>query len=136
MREPPENGIIVDAAQFPIVLVWFGRTYTDTEWTASLGEISELVYRGVPFVVLNVSRPDMDTPTARQRKEVADWNTEYVAAGHQTILGWGNVISSHVLRGVITAITWLTTFPYERKIVSNLEDGMAWAQQLVAHDRR
>lgn len=136
MAESPETGIVVDRTQFPVVLVWFGRTYTDADWQASLDEIGKLAVGRLPFVVLNVSRPDMETPTAKQRKAVADWNAAYIAAGHDTLLGWGSVIGSHLLRGVITAILWISTPPYEQKTLANLDEGMAWARQLLARRRQ
>ena len=130
-EQQPLTGITVDNSRFPIVLVWFGRTYTDAEWTGSLAAIEELTKGTRKFVILNVSRPDMETPTARHRKVIADWNAAYVASGRDTIVGWGSVIESHVLRGVLTALTWVTTFPYERVSLSTLEQGLDWAQKLL-----
>lgn len=113
------------------MLVWFGRTYTEEEWVGSLAAIEELSRGRQKFVVLNVSRPDMETPTARHRKLIADWNTTYIASGRTTILGWGSVIDSHVLRGVLTALSWVTKFPYEMTTTSSVEQGIEWAQQLL-----
>lgn len=134
MRESPESGIVVDTSQFPVLIVWFGRRYTDSDWEVALNEVWELAGGKRSFVALNVSHPNMDTPTARQRKAVADWNVRYLEAGHDTILGWGSVIQSHVLRGVLTAISWLTTFPYEQKMLGSLDEGVSWARQLLAKE--
>lgn len=133
MREHPQTGIVVDKSRFPVVLVWFGKSYTDAEWAGSLDEIGVLANGDASFVVINVARPDMDTPTASQRKVVAEWNNAYVASGRRTIIGWGNIIESNALRGVLTAIAWLTSFPYEYKIFAKLDQGLAWAEQLLAH---
>jgi hypothetical protein len=132
--EPPETGITVDRSRFPIVLVWFGRTYTEEEWAASLAAVDELSSGKRKFVVLNVTRADMETPTARHRKLIADWNTAYAATGRNTILGWGSVIESTVLRGVLTALTWVTKFSYAMTAFSSLEQGLQWAQKLIDHD--
>jgi hypothetical protein len=129
--ESPQTGITVDRSKFPIVLVWFGRTYTDEEWAASLTAIHELTRGKHKFVVLNVTRPDMETPSARHRKAIADWNADYVASGCNAILGWGSVIESTVLRGVITALHWVTKFPYAQATTSTLEQGLEWAQQIL-----
>jgi hypothetical protein len=131
VHERPQTGITVDKSRFPIVLVWFGRTYTEAEWTGSLAAIDDLTRGPRKFVVLNVSRPDMDTPTARHRKLIADWNVAYVESGRTTILGWGSVIDSTVLRGVLTALTWVTKFPYEMTTLSSIEQGLEWAQKLL-----
>lgn len=131
MLEPPQTGITVDKSRFPIVLVRFGRTYSEEEWAGSLAAIDELSQGRTKFVVLNVTRADMETPTARHRKLIADWNTAYVASGRNTILGWGSVVESTVLRGVLTALSWVTKFPYEMTTLSSLEHGLEWAQQIL-----
>lgn len=131
MPEAPEKGIVVDKSRFPIVLVLFGRSYSDDEWAGSLTEVDELSRRGPKFVVLNVTRADMETPTARHRKAIADWNAVYVASGRTTILGWGTVIESHALRGVLTALTWVTKFPYAMTALPSLDKGIEWANQLL-----
>jgi hypothetical protein len=135
VSEPPEHGIVVDKSKFPIVLVWFGRTYTEEQWAASLAEIGDLTRGSRKFVVLNVTRPDMETPTPRHRKMIAQWNDEYVNSGRTTILGWGSVIESTVLRGVLTALTWVTKFPYVQGTASTLDQGLAWAQQVISESK-
>jgi hypothetical protein len=113
------------------VFVWFGKTYSEEEWAKSLAEIDELAHGKRKFVVLNVTRPDMETPSARHRKVIADWNAAYVSSGRNTILGWGSIIESTVLRGVITALQWVAKFPYAMATLSTVDQGVQWAQQLL-----
>jgi hypothetical protein len=136
VSESPETGIVIDTSQFPVVVAWFGRVFSDADWERALTKIELLAAGRMNFVVLNVTRADMATPTAAQRKAVADFNTAYIAAGYETLLGWGTVIKSHVLRGVLTAITWITTFPYEQRALANLDEGLAWADQLLKQAKR
>src|SRR5262245_17766673 len=50
-------------------------------------------------------------PTAKQRSVQGAWNTEHEQLMRQTLVGFTFVVSSAVMRGIITAITWIKPMP-------------------------
>jgi hypothetical protein len=83
-------------------------------------------------VVLDVSGR-RSRPTTEQQRAMAAWlatNRELLA---EACVAWVMVITSPVLRGVLTAITWFAPFPCPMKVHGTVSQGIAWCvDKLVA----
>lgn len=66
-------------------------------------------------------------PTAKQRRMQSDWNTEHEELMRQTLVGFTFVVSSTVMRGIITAIMWIKPLPMPSAVFTDLEEALQWA---------
>lgn len=65
-------------------------------------------------------------PTAKQRRMQSDWNTENEELMRRTLVGFTFVVSSTVMRGIITAIMWIKPLPVSTAVFTELEDAVHW----------
>jgi hypothetical protein len=85
-------------------------------------------------VVLDVSGR-RGRPTTEQQRAMATWlrtNHELLA---QACAGWAMVITSPVLRGVLTAITWFSPFPCPMKVHATVDGGASWCIEMLVVQR-
>ena len=77
---------------------------------------------------------DAAPPTAKQRRMQGEWNTEYEALMRQTLVGFTFVVSSTVMRGIITAIMWIKPLPVPTAVFTQLEDAIAWGFERLGEE--
>ena len=102
--------IRVDDSAFPLVVVVMPTTWTDAEWEAYLTRMRSYPERRKHYVTLTDAR-GAGTPTAAQRKRAAEVMAEDQAISKRFNVANALVYESAILRGMITAITWITPPP-------------------------
>jgi hypothetical protein len=68
---------------------------------------------------------------AKQRAFLAKWVGENADKNHVFCRGVAFVTSSSLVRGIITAVSWMHTHPYPSKTFSEREAALAWLQELL-----
>lgn len=120
--------IALDVTTWPVVVTTPPEgAVTDQELAAFLAKYRTLLQQraGAKFVsVLDLRRHS--GITARQRKMLADWMNDEMDKSPCRCLGSALVFSSSLLRGMMTAILWLRTSSYERRVFATLNDAVAW----------
>jgi hypothetical protein len=117
----------IDDAAFPVVVMRILGEYTDAEQSAFLEELEQLLRRRTRFVgVLDLSRGG--GATALQRKRWADWIAAHDAELRRWVPGMSLVISSMLVRGMVTAVFWLRPMPIPTKTVETLAEAKIWAR--------
>jgi hypothetical protein len=76
-------------------------------------------------VVLDVSGR-RGRPTTEQQRAMAAWLRTNNELLEQACAGWAMVVTSPVLRGVLTAITWFSPFPCPMKVHATVDGGASW----------
>jgi hypothetical protein len=76
-------------------------------------------------VVLDVSGR-RKRPTTEQQRAMAGWLKSNRELIEQTCVAWSMVVTSPVLRGVLTAITWFAPFPCPMKVHSSVAQAAVW----------
>lgn len=85
-------------------------------------------------VVLDVSGR-RGRPTTEQQRAMAAWLETNHELLEQACAGWAMVVTSPVLRGVLTAITWFSPFPCPMKVHSTVDGGAAWCIEMLVVQR-
>lgn len=83
-----------------------------------------LLRRGEPYVqVADASRAHV--MSSMQRRLVAEFSRETSDDAARLCQGTAVVIANTVVRGALTAVTWLVKLPYPLAIVSTMAEGIA-----------
>lgn len=120
-----------DDSHHPLVVVRFLGVLTDDQFAQYLDDLTRNLERRQKTVVILDARRSGATPAAQRRMQ-ADWLKEYEPLLRQYTLGTAFVISSRVVRGILTAILWVQPLPSEHVVVSTLAEALAWASERFA----
>ncbi len=124
------RGIITRADQFPLVIIEFASSYSDDDLMVGCAENATLLRRGEPFVTIRDLRSLQMVPSSAQRRYFATWEREHRELIQRNCLGIANVSESRILRGVMTAIGWLTPPPTPEVMVPTIESALRWGGEL------
>ena len=118
------RGIEVDVSRYPLVVVRYGHQITDAEWSACAARIGELIRRG-PFGMINDVRSG-SVPSAVQRRTIITLYDENDRDVRAHFLASALVGGSILLRGVLTALTWVRPAPHPMAIFATLASAEEW----------
>ena len=118
----------LDTAGWPLVVATFdGVADSDAEFLAFLEEVS-VFRRGEPYaLVLDAS--EAQGATARQRRLQADWLAENHASIQTHCMGISFVMKSALVRGMATAVMWLSPMPCEYRFCATVGEARAWCEE-------
>jgi hypothetical protein len=118
--------IEVDETRFPLVVVTFVGVATDAEFEAYLERMSDVMARReVTATVLDASRAGPTPP--KQRARQADWIKANADVLRRYSAGSAFVITSPLIRGLLTAILWLAPMPQAHDVFSSRAAAEQWA---------
>lgn len=121
----------IDDSRWPLVVVRFDGAMSDPEFEKYLAGVTEILERGsTNYLIFDTTKSA--APTAKQRKRQADWITEHTAMIKRHSAGTAYVIPSALLRGMLTAILWLSPSPVEHVVVSTMREAEQVARQKLA----
>lgn len=123
--------VLVDESRFPLVVVTFREVADDREFDAYLDRMSALVRRQKKNVVI-LDASEAGAAPASQRKKQADWITQNSELLRAHSLGTAFVISSPLVRGMLTAIFWLQPMPNPHAVVGTYAEAERWAIEQLA----
>jgi len=126
------SGIHVDVSRAPIIVVRFGRTWTDADFDAYLDamETAVLSRREATVTILD-AQVAMTTPATQRRKQAA-WLEKNEAVLRRYSLGTAFVITNPVVRGVLTAILWIQPMAAPHVVVATPREAERWAAARIA----
>lgn len=118
----------IDLSLWPIILVNTPPGFTDVELKAYYDDIAKaMLSRPGPYVNIIDAR-NAPTPTASQRKIMADFRAVHQEHIRKYCKGSAFVFESAVMRGIITAIHWLRQPEMPHKSFGSLMEAMNWAK--------
>ena len=123
--------IRIDDSAFPLVVVTHPTTWTDDEWERYLTQMRSYPSRRERYVTLTDAR-GAGTPTAAQRRRAAEVMAEDQALSKRFNVANALVYDSALLRGMITAITWITPPPVPMQSFATPEPALRWLDELYA----
>jgi hypothetical protein len=119
--------ITIDDSRHPLVLVTFVGGATDAEFQDYLDRMEKLVVlrRETNCTILDATRAG-DTP-AKQRRMQSEWlkRNETLLAKYSA--GTAFVITSPLVRGLLTAILWVSPMAAPHTVVATVDEAEAWA---------
>lgn len=106
-------------------------TFTDAELAEFIVCVEALVSaQRSPFAWVVMADAMLST-SATQRKMFADGEARMQAQDKRFCAGTAIVLSSSVIRGVVTAIYWLTPPVYPYTLCSTRGEALAWARKML-----
>jgi len=117
--------IDVDESRFPLVVVTFVGRPSDAQFRAYLEQMDQIVARRETYATLLDASEVGNTP-AVQRRMQAEWLKRHDATIRACSVGTAMVISRAAVRGLLTAILWLTPIPGEHQTFATFEDAERW----------
>jgi hypothetical protein len=97
----------IDESAFPLIFVEMSSVLDGPSIDSMFRAFDRVLTRQAPFAAVIDTRPLTRFPDAIERKRIADWMQQRVAAEALYNLGNGLVIDSMAARAAITAINWL-----------------------------
>ena len=132
MHEPK---IILDASRMPLVVQRFRQGFDDAEVEQMFRQFEYLCLSGRRYALLVYTDPGPKVISARQRKMVADWAKQHAEQIRRVNVASAIVIESTLVRGALTALTWLLEPQTPQKHVRTLREGLDYcvASLIAAH---
>jgi hypothetical protein len=121
VRDPK---IIVDCSRLPVVVNRLMPGFEDADLEHMCRQFEVLFISGRRYALIVYSDPGANVMTARQRKFVADWAKAHTEQIRRVNVCSAVVIENTLVRGALTALTWLLEPPTPQKHVRTLRDGL------------
>jgi hypothetical protein len=119
-----EPKVVVDASRMPLVVQRFRQGFDDADVEHMFRQFEFLFLSGRRYALLVYTDPGPKVMTARQRKMVADWGKAHIEQIRRVNVASAVVIESALVRGALTALTWLFEPPTPQKLVRTLREGL------------
>jgi len=119
-----ESAIAVDTRLWPLLLITFRGSPEDADWERMFASYEECYRRAEPFHIINDGVGIRSTPSPRQRQLVATKAREHEAMSKAWVVGSATVVPNAVLRGIVTAITWLAPPVYALSLCATLPEAV------------
>jgi hypothetical protein len=87
-------------------------------------------------VVVLTDMENMNHSEARRRQRSAQFIKEHKEVFRRHIIAWGFVTTKGVIRGALTAISWLRAFPVPMNVFATRRECDAWLDERLATDDR
>lgn len=109
------------------MVLTFPGPVSDAQFQTYLDRMSALLDRGERYaLVMDATRAG--TTPAVQHKMQAEWIEETRSELERRSLGTAFVITSGLVRGILTAILWLTDMPGDHIVVGSRAEAERWAR--------
>jgi len=128
----PSASLDIDTELYPFVYVRFGaRPMEDADVDWMIREFTELVRRRERFVALLDCREMRSPANPKQRKRLAEWQTQpEMYDGTRTyLIGAAVLIRSALVRGATTAVLWMFPPPAPTKLFGEPADAIPWLRE-------
>ncbi len=119
----------LDVSRRPLITVTFDGLATDAEFDAYLDQMTEMVLARKERTVTILDARASGRAPATQRKKQADWLKEHDADLRRYSLGTAFVITSPLVRGVLTAILWVQPMATAHVVVASMDAAERWAAE-------
>lgn len=118
---------IIDESEWPILVVRWPNELTLAEVDEHFEEMLALALRGGPIAVL-VDMTGAGIPPAHHRQHAAKKLAEVYAESGDRIAGVAHVIRSPLVRGVLTAVYWVSAPPFPKEVFGTRAEALDWCR--------
>jgi hypothetical protein len=122
------DAILIDETRFPIVVVEFFGTPTDRQFGEYLTGMTQVLDRASPYALIMDATRSTSTP-AKQRSLQAEWMKANHAKLERYSVGTAFVMTSPVVRGMLTAILWLQPLAAPHTVVATRREADVWVRE-------
>ncbi|MCC6644131.1 MAG: hypothetical protein IT374_00985 [Polyangiaceae bacterium] len=128
------SGFEFDDRRFPLVVVRTPAEFRDADLTEVFRRFEANFARRERYALLLDTTPVLHVPTAKQRAMISTWEKAHVADTRRWNVGTALVVTSALVRGVLTALAWAVPDETPRVHVATAREATAWcAARLAEH---
>ena len=111
---------------WPLLVVEMSKAMNEDALNELRSGFERYFARGERYSLLSVTPRGAATPSAKERKAIADWtNSPRVRQfSKELCVGSAAVVTNPLARGAITAMLWLWTPASPFKVVASIEEGL------------
>ncbi|NUO53021.1 MAG: hypothetical protein HOV80_29595 [Polyangiaceae bacterium] len=121
------GGFEIDESAFPLVFINVAEGADVAQLEQFFAAYERMLSRNEPFVnVTDVSRVRA-RPDALVRKRLAEWTRSIEPRVVRLSKGDARVVDNALIRGAMTAISWLHQHPVKQEWFGNRDEAVAWA---------
>jgi hypothetical protein len=114
-----------DYERSPLVTITWPAGWGPADLQGFIDDMTTMVRREQRIAVINDIR-NTRAPTAAERKLIASAVSESEMYLRKYVLGWADVSSSALIRGIVTAIQWMNPSVYPHSIHGTMLEGESW----------
>lgn len=122
---------ILDESNWPIVRVTWKGEVSAEDIDAHFAAMKVLIERGQRFGLV-MSIIELDNPTPALRKRVTEHLANMRGPAKDVIVCNAHVVSSTTMRGILTAIYWVSPPPFLTKVFTDLFQAEEWVRSRLA----
>lgn len=127
MLPPMGGGFEIDESAFPLVFINVAEGAEVRQLEEFFAAYERMLARNEPFAnVTDVSRV-RERPNAVVRKRLAEWTRSIESRVIRLSKGDARVVDNALIRGAMTAISWLHQHPVKQQWFGNRDEAIAWA---------
>jgi hypothetical protein len=116
-----------DAQKSPLLVCRFPSEWTDQEFENGMVELLDILAKA-ERVGLVSDTTGSGKPTAKQRRFTADSIARNEELFRTRVAGWAVVVDSPVVRGIVTAITWIHSPPFPLIMLPTVREAEEWVR--------
>jgi hypothetical protein len=133
-REVNMSGYLFTTERWPLIVVTLAAAPTDEEHDQLFRDWEGVLARREKFAAITDLRSVRSVGGARQRARIAEWTRSVEQAVARYSLGHATVIKSALVRGALTAISWLHQSPAPQTYVATMLEGCDYCvEKLETH---
>ena len=125
MTNPPHR--FVDDSHFPLVITDLPEHPTADDFTSLLARHADILARQERYVTITDLSRIRAVPGADQRRVIAEWNRTHDEAMRRYNIGSALVVRSKLVRGALTALSWLSPNPTPWVNVATRAEALQWS---------
>ena len=118
----------IELRELPLIAITFGETISDDEWTEYHRVVLGQLDKKGPVLLLN-NHLSGGLPNAAQRAYNANIQQKYPLLFSRGILGSAIVTRSSLVRGVLTALSWMVRPSFPVKVFKTVREGRGWLEE-------
>lgn len=126
----------LDDRRAPLYVVTYPVERTDPDVRAAHADIERIYRETNEPVAWVVDASNVSSAPATQRKIVAEHEERVRPFARRRAAGLALVITNAFVRGIFTAVTWMTPLKYPHKIFGDRESAIAWARDQLREAQR
>jgi hypothetical protein len=139
-RQGGEGGVKTidfDDSRWPLITIRYAAQVDERDFDQLLALLDQNIQRTVRMrqktAVIYDSRSGWSAPPAIRKKQ-ADWMKKHADITRTNCVAIAFVMNSAVVRGVLTAVLWLSDMPTAYRVVGTVSEAEEWcAEQYAAH---
>lgn len=123
---PPPQGVTWNESAWPVVQITFTDAGGDEHFIWVLRQFERLFARRERYLFLLDATKATKIPSAGARHTIGQWQNDHQADSKRWCAGGVILVSSALVRGAVTAMSWVHKPPVKQHFPATRREGVEW----------